>query len=366
MYSISKLLFIKKHYQEIYCKADKVLLICDYLTYLLSNERIIDYSLATRTGIFNINTLSFDVEMLNKLEIPITLFSTPKPTGTIVGKIRQELKNKLSLPNDIIVVLGSHDQICNAIGCGCIHKGQATDGIGTVECITSIFDFKSKNFNMAKAGYPIVPFLKKGLYCTYICNFASNSITNWFKNEIAHNYKEGQANFFEYMEEKMDDSINDILCLPYFAGSCIPYQDTQIKGAFLGLTTSIKDYELYKSILEGLAMEMRFEVDYGKQFGIEVSELVCTGGGSLSKKRLQMKSTIQNVKVSTLRSQEGGLCGCACLSAVALKQFASLEEACALFVKTKEVYTPNKFLNKQYETKYQKYIKIYKQIKEIN
>ena len=167
------------------------------------------------------------------------------------------------------------------------------------------------------------------------------------------------------MEEKMDDSIDQIYCLPLFAGSLIPHQDIDAKGAFIGVTTNTKDYELYKSILEGLCMEMRFEVENGRKFGIFVNNLIASGGGSLSKKRLQMKADIQNVNVITLRSQEGGLCGCAILQSMALKQFNSFEEAIPTFVKIKDSYQPRIDKHLAYETKYQKYINIYKNIKEF-
>ena len=365
MFGISKLLYIKKHYPEVYAKGKKALQVCDYVGYVLTGERKIDYSLAARTGIFNIDKLSYDKQLISILEIEEDLFSLPCKTGTIVGKLKEDIKNELNIDYDVEVVLGSQDQVCNAIGCGCLKPGDATDGIGTVECITPVFDFKSSDITMAKEGYPLIPFLEKGLYCTYICNYASNSITNWFRKELAHNYKDKYDDFYNYIEDKMSDDISDIYCLPYFAGSCIPYQDMDIKGAFIGLTTSSSDGEIYKAIIESLAMEMRFEVENGKKFGINVSKLIATGGGSLSKKRLQLKADIQNVEVITPRSQEGGLCGCAVLQAVALGQFKTYEEACNHFVKMKDSYKPNKDKHLLYEDKYNKYLKMYQNIKNI-
>ena len=77
MYSISKLLYIKENHPEIFAKADKVMLMCDYLGYILSGKRVIDYSLASRTGVFNVNNLEFDKEVLNEIGVNIGLFSTP-------------------------------------------------------------------------------------------------------------------------------------------------------------------------------------------------------------------------------------------------------------------------------------------------
>lgn len=365
MFSLCKLMYIKNNYPESYKKGSKAFQVCDYIGYVLTGERVIDYSLASRTCGFDIEKLQYDEKIFNTLNIDSNIFSKPMPTGTIVGNLKDDIKKLLNIDYDVKLVLGSQDQVLNAVGSFCLKPGDATDGIGTVECITPIFDFKSNDIQMAKEGYPIVPFLNTGMYCTYICNYASNSITNWFKNELAHKYKDNKDDFFDYIEEKMDDSINDIYCLPYFAGSCIPYQDLNAKGAFIGLTTFTSDSQLYKAIIESLAMEMRFEVENGNKFGINVSKLIATGGGSLSKKRLQLKADIENVKVETLVSQEGGLCGGAVIQSVALGQFDNYEDACKRFVKIKDTYIPNYEKHIKYEDKYNKYLKMYKNIKNI-
>ena len=178
-------------------------------------------------------------------------------------------------------------------------------------------------------------------------------------------YKGDYDDFFNYIEDNMDDGIDDVYCLPYFTGNVVPYQDLDIKGAFIGLTTSTSDAQMYKAIIEGLAMEMRFEVETGNRYGIKVSKLIATGGGSLSKKRLQIKADVQNVEVSTPRSQEGGLCGCAVIQAVALKQYDTYEDACEHFVKLKDTYCPNLEKHKMYEKKYGNYKKMYENIKNI-
>lgn len=365
MFSISKLLYIKNNHPEIYAKGEKVLLIADYIGYLLTGNRLIDYGLAERTAVFNIETLGYDLDILNKLNVDYNLFSKPVPVGTIIGSVKEDVKKILNINDDTKVVVGGQDQICNAVGCGCIKPGDATDGVGTVECITPIFDFKTDDVMMAKQGLPIVPFLDKGLYCTYICNYSSNSLTNWFRNEIVHQYKGNTNEFFDYIEDKMTLDIDDVYCLPYFAGNCVPYQDLDIKGAFLGLTTTTTDAQMYKSIIESLAMEMRFETEVCEKYGVKVSKLICTGGGAKSEKRLQMKADIQNIPVSTLRSNEGGLCGCAVIQAVAMGQFKTLEEACTHFVKIKDSYNPNLDKHLLFEKKYATYKKIYKNIKEI-
>ncbi|MDD6995704.1 MAG: FGGY-family carbohydrate kinase [Candidatus Borkfalkiaceae bacterium] len=365
MYSIAKLLWIKKNYSELFEKADKVMLTCDYLGYLLTGERVIDYALASRTGAFNIEKLCFDQEILSECEISTELFSKPKRAGSIVGKLKRELCEEIGI-EECMLVLGSHDQVCATLGAGVISAGQAADGMGTVECITVLFDKKPNNLEMGIQGYPCVPFAVEGLYCTYILNLSNGSIVSWYKNKLLHNYIGEESSFFAYVEKNMKDQPTGILVLPYFGGSSTPYQDINAKGAILNLDLQTSDSDLYKGILEGTALEMCLNADIVKEYGIMLDGAVATGGGANSRKWLQIKADIQNIPYKTLRSSEGGLCGCAILQAIGMRQVCDFRHAVEIFVQYGEEFLPNPTRHVAYRNQYEKYKKLYRTLKEFN
>jgi len=363
MFSIYKLLYIKENMPEKYGKANKLLLVCDYFNYVFSGERVIDYSLASRTGVFDIAGKRFSSAILEKVGVDINLFSTPKPLGTIIGKVKEDLAKELNLPLDCRVILGAHDQVCATIGAGAVGVGQSADGMGTVECITTIFDKIPKNTKMGYQGYPIVPFLDN-LYCTYILNCTSNSIMNWYRNDILHNYTTEGKNQFLYLEER-GEKITDLLVLPYFASSSTPYQDLNAKGSFVNMRLDTTDGDIYRAIMESTSFEMKFNLEVVREYGIKITDIVATGGGSNSKLWLQIKSDIFGLPVKTLRSAEGGLCGLAVISSVALKKFSDIKEAISVFVRYKEEVNPDKKYEEKYQDKYEKYKKLYKNLKEL-
>ena len=365
MYSISKLLWIRKHHKDIYDKADKLLLVGEYIGYLLSGERVIDYSLASRSGVFDVEMLEFSKTMLDKLDVPLSFFSKPMRAGTPIGKIRSELIDELGISGDPILVLGSHDQICTSLGAGIIEAGDSVDGMGTVECITTLFTEKTDNIEMGRQGYPCVPYAVEGLYCTYILNYSCGSTVNWFRKNIMHGYSGNDGDFFSYIEKGMGDTPTGLLLLPYFGGAATPHQDISASGAILGLTTETTDSEIYRAIMEGTAMEMRFNAENVASYSIKLNNLVATGGGANSDKWLQIKSNIQNLPIKVLRSSEGGLCGCAMLSALGTKNVSSLKEAKDIFVKYTKSFTPDPKANEAYGESYSKYKKIYTKLKEI-
>ena len=116
------------------------MLMQDYIVYKLSGNACIDYSLAARTLAFDIRKKSWSDTMLNAAEVDKNLFSIPVPSGNVAGRLTKEMKERLSIDEDIKIINGCHDQIAATVGCGVLEKGQAIDGTGTVECITPVFD----------------------------------------------------------------------------------------------------------------------------------------------------------------------------------------------------------------------------------
>ncbi|MBQ7407758.1 MAG: hypothetical protein IJW13_00565 [Clostridia bacterium] len=365
MYSLSKLLWIKNNRPDLFAKADKIMLTCDYFGYLLTGKRVIDYSLAARTGAFDIEKMQFSNEILHELGILSDMFSVPMRAGSIVAPIKPEIIRDYKIKGSPVLVLGSHDQVCAALGAGVLEVGDSVDGMGTVECITTLFSSKPTDATMGKQGYPCVPYAVEGTYCTYILNYSCGSTVNWMRKKIMHGYSGDKSNFFDYIEEQMDEGPTGILTLPYFGGASTPYQNLGAKGAIINLTTQTSDCNLYKSLLEGTAFEMRLNAQTVEKYGVKINNAVATGGGANSKKWLQIKADIQNLKIKTLRSSEGGLCGCAMLQAVALKQFNNLSQAKEAFVWYDKEFVPINEERLAYEKYYEKYKKIYKAIKEF-
>ncbi len=366
MYSLSKLLMIKNKHPDIYAKAAHAMLMCDYVGFLLTGERVIDYSLAARTGAFDVNALRFSDEILAPLGIDKALFSVPKRAGSVVAPLKKYVCEELGLKSAPLLVLGSHDQVCTTLGAGALDAGDAVDGLGTVECITVLFDKNGAGIEMGMAGYPVVPFAKEGLFCTYMLNYSSGSTVNWLKKNIMHGYSGEEKDFFAYMEKNMPEAPSGLLTLPYLGGAATPYQDIDARGAVIGIGTETTDAELYRSLLEGTAMEMRLNAEFVKNHGITLGSAVATGGGANSKSWIKIKADIQNIPIKVLRSSEGGLCGGAMLQATALGSARDLYEARDIFVRYGDETLPDTRRHASYEAKYQKYKKIYKTIKEIS
>lgn len=363
MYALPKAMWLKKNRPDLFAAADKLCLIGDYMGYLLTGRRVIDYGLAARTGAFDIRQKAFSGEILAAAGISPALFSEPRPAGTIVGPILPAVAADLGLPDGCVLVLGSHDQICASVGAGVLSDGEAADGMGTVECITAVFRRPDTSPDFGRMGYCTVPY-PGDLYCTYILNYTSGAVVNWYRNELIHNYTGDAPDVFSYLERAKDPT--DVLVLPYFAGCATPHQDGSAKGMILNLTTATTDADIYRAILEGTCYEMELNLDTAAPYGIRVHAVTATGGGANSALWLQIKSDVLGVPVRTLRSSEGGLCGLAMFSAVALGICPALDTARDRFVRYAAEFSPAHDHDAVYAKKYEQYKKLYFLGKEVN
>ena len=356
MYSIYKFLWIKKHHQDVFKKANKFLQIADFLNYKMTDQHVTDYSLAARSGVFDIDKKTFSKVILEKLGIDEKIFPKPLSTGSVVGLVSQNFANKCKIKSSCKVIIGGHDQVMAAIGAGIIKDKMCVDGMGTVECMTTTFNKRVNDLNMGLKGYAVVPFLNG--YCTYLFNYTGGSLVEWAKKELFQNTINEQA-----MEEKVYKENNlgptGILSLPYFGGAATPNQNIYAKGSIINLGIQTKTSTIYKSLLEGLAYEMKYNLEVVKQFGIETNYIVASGGGTQSQLWLQIKANVFNQNIYPLTDKESGITGAIMLCSKAMGTTKELADAAKIFVKYNQPIKPDQQYVDNYQKQYLKYIKVY-------
>lgn len=364
MYSVYKLLWIKKHKRELYDRAEKVMLVGDYVGYVLTGKRCSDYASASRTGVFDVRKKEFSKELCDLFGIDKALFSPVAPSGVKIREVKGEILEEWGATSPVTLVSGGHDQVCAALGAGAVEEGACADGMGTVECLTAIYGEPSADEEMGRCGYPNVPYAVNGLYCTYLLNYSCGSLTRWWLDSLYTQEEISGGRAFGELEQGFKDEPTGLLVLPYFAGAATPFQNSGAKGGILNLRLSDTPADIYKGILEGLCMEMRLNVEETEKYGVRPQKLIVTGGGSASAKWLQIKADVMGLPVYPLINKEAGICGAAMLGAFALtgESLVALSER---FVQTGEPFLPREERKAQYDGIYQKYKKLYKTLKEF-
>ncbi|HHW47262.1 MAG TPA: hypothetical protein GXX14_01425 [Clostridiaceae bacterium] len=363
MYTINKVMWMKKHMQDTYNKTWKYLLFADFILYKLGARPHTDYSLAARTMALDIKEKKWSHEIFEEAQIDIEKFAEPVQAGTIVGEISREVADMLGLPHDVVLVAGGHDQACAALGAGVIKDMLAVDSVGTVECITPSFDRPVTSMKMAENNYVCVPHVIQGMYVTYAFTFTCGSILKWFRNQFGFEDKlEAERtgrNVYEVIISRCPEEPTNLLFLPHFAGAGTPYMDTESKGVIAGLDINTSRGSVIKSILEGVNFEMLINTDRFEEAGISIDELRVVGGLAKSETFLQLKANIMGKKVVSLNISEAGTLGVAILGGTACGIYSSIEDAVTKLVKPRKEFYPDEKIHSIYMEKYEKYKKVY-------
>jgi len=363
MYSLPKLMWVRKRRPELLEKTKYICLIEDFLGYRLTGRRLIDYSLAARTMGFDIKNKRWSGEIFGAAGIDPGLFSEPVPSGTAAGPVLPEIAAELGVSPDLQIVLCCHDQVAAAAGSGVLRPGEATDGAGTVQCVTPVFAGIPGGGVLYDNHYALVPFLRDNTYCTYAFSYTGGSLIKWFIDTLAGKEKaEAKArglSVYDYLESFMEDEPGDILALPHFAGAATPYMDGGAKGAFVGLGLTTRIGQMYRACMEGIAYEMAVNAEKLKEGRIEIKNLRATGGCAASRLWLQMKADILDIPVTRMSVDEAGTVGGIMLTGVATGVYESLESAAEILVRPLETFYPRADMHEKYMKIYERYKKLY-------
>ena len=360
MYSLPKLMWLKRHEPEIWKKIWHIFLIEDYVVWHLTGRAQIDYSLASRTMAFDIHSLTWSQELFDEAGIDAALMSPPVPTGTPAGCVTQRTVAQTGLRPDCRIISVSHDQVAAAVGAGAFDSRTAVDGAGTVECLTPIYDSIPDLDAMYEGYFSVVPYVIPGKYVAYAFSYTGGALIQWAVETVG----KGQTN--EALEAGYSrDEPTALLVLPHFAGAATPYMDTGSKGAILGLTTATTAPEIYRACMEGVAYEMRLNYEALSGSGIRFEKLNATGGGARSKVWMQMKADILSLPITALKTADAGTVGSAMLTGVAIGLFDHLEHAAEVMVQEMETYNPRAAQHEQYMRIYERYKNVYHAVRPL-
>lgn len=360
-YSLPKLLWIRHHQPDLYAKAYKFLLWGDLITFMLGCEPYTSYSLANRTLLFDIHSEDWSSELLeisgiDQKKLPVTVSS-----GTVAGTIPDTIASELTLPKGTSVVIGGHDQCCNALGAGIYTAGKAVCGIGTFECITPVYDHIPKTSGMLKEGLNVEHHVLPGLYVSFIYNHAG-SLVRWFRDTFAVADKKlsgRNLNIYDVLAQEMPQEPTRLLTLPYFEPGGAPHFASDVPGIIAGLKLSTTRGEILKSIMEGVTFYFVESLDILRTMNIGTSEFVATGGGAKSDAWLQIKADILGVPFVRPRITECGTLGAAILAGIATNVFRNAREGVSLFVKRDRLFEPDPQRHRIYSDRYVKYKELY-------
>ncbi len=345
-YSFPKLMWVKAHEPETYACARRVMLVEDYVIWLLTGRAAIDHSLAARTGAFDIRRLRWSREILDAAGLDAGLLSEPVATGAAVG----------ADPDGTLVVAAGHDQVACAAGAGVFEPGVAAEGAGTVECMTPVFAEIPANPRFHRDNYCAVPYF--GRFVTYAYSYTGGELLRWCRDALCRRSH-------EELQSGPCDGPTGLLVLPHFAGAATPYMDSGSRGAIVGLSLATTDRDIYRACMEAVAYEMRLNRERLAASGVAFDRLVATGGGAKSRLWVQMKADVLGIPIETLETDDAGTVGSAMMAGLACGAFGSIAEAAAKMVRRVGRFDPDPARHELYSEVFARYERLYDAVRPL-
>lgn len=368
MYTVFKLLWIKDHLPEIWEQARKFLCFEDLLACRLGVDPAISWSLAARTMMFDVRRHTWDADILAAVGLAPGMLARPLPSGSVTGVIPASTASELGLAEGAFVVTAGHDQPCGALGAGITRPGMAMYATGTVECISPAFEAPVLTPELYANNLCTYDHTVQGMYTTVAFSLTGGNLLKWFRNEfgaqeVAQAEQDG-VDAYTLLLEAASDEPTPVMALPYFTPSGTPHFDLTTPGAIVGLRLGTTRGEILRALLEGVAFEMRQNLEILAQSGCEVNELRAIGGGAKSLFWTQLKADVIGKPITTLNVTEAASMGAAMLACAAEtgQSVASLAEA---WVKPADVCEPDPDRRDWYDAQSERYRKLYQVMRDF-
>ena len=371
MFSLFKLLWIKENMSEVFKKAWKFLCFEDLLQFSLGVTPHISWPLAARTMMFNIKQHEWDDEILKSVGIKSENLAITVPSGKVVGNIKDSIAKDLGFKfgGNVKVVTAGHDQPVGALGAGVIDEGIAMYAIGTSEAIVPVFPSPIMSEKLYRSNLCTYDYTIEGLYTTVAFSLTGANILKWFRDEFGYDEieqsKKTGKNPYELILKKMPEQPTSLLVLPYLSPSGTPYFDSEVSGAIFGLRLSTTREEICRALLEGVAYEIKLNLEILNETGIKIKELRAIGGGAKSDIWLQLKADVLNKQITKVKVTEAASLGAAML-AFAADQKKDIRTIIKEWVKIDKTINPIAENSNFYNERFKKYKGLYKLLKEID
>lgn len=287
------------------------------------NVHITDYSNASRTMLFNINTLSWDKEILELMGIPEGMLPQVKPSSCVYA-----MADKSYFGGEIPIAGAAGDQQAALFGQRCFQPGDAKNTYGT-----GCFLLMNTGQKPVYSQNGLVTTIAWGIdgEVTYALEgsiFVAGAAIQWLRDELR---LIDSAIDSEYMARKVKDT-NGCYVVPAFTGLGAPYWDQYARGTIVGITRGVNKCHIIRATLESIAFQVNAVLEsMESDSGISLKSLKVDGGASANNFLMQVQADLIQAPVLRPSCVETTALGAAYLAGLAVGFWKSKEELCKDF-----------------------------------
>lgn len=333
MSPLAKLLWLKAEQPELFAAAARFVGIKEYVFFRLFGRWLVDHSIASATGLFNLADCNWDSEALAVAGITADRLPVPVPTTTAVTGLSPAVAGKLGIPADTPFIIGANDGCLSNLGVGAIAPGQVAVTIGTSGAMRTVIDAPRTDPSGRTFCYALTD--RHWVIGGPVNN--GGIVFRWVRDQLAATEVETAKRLgvdpYEVLTriaERVAPGSEGLLFHPYLAGERAPLWNADLRGSFFGLAMHHRREHMIRSVLEGVIFNLYSILPAVEGLIGPTQRIMATGGFARSALWRQMMADIFDREVVVPESVESSCLGAAVLGQLALGRVSSLDAVHAM------------------------------------
>jgi xylulokinase len=358
-FTLTKLLWVRKHEPEVFARIAHVLCPKDYVRYRLTGTYAMDVQEASGTLLLDVAHRRWSSEVAKTAGIPEAWLPQLYESPEICARISVEAASATGLTAGTPVVAGAGDQGAGAVGMGILEPGSISATIGTSGVVFAATAAPTRDpLGRLHTFCHAVP----GRWHVMGVTQAAGLSLRWLRDTIAPG-----ADYDTLTAEAANVPVGSdgLLWTPYLLGERTPHLDSQARAAFVGLTAGHTRGHLVRAVLEGVAYSLKDTFTLFAELGIPVKGVRLGGGGARSPLWREIQAAIYGYACDILVAEEGAAFGAALLAGAGAGGWPDLGAACAAAIKVAQQIEPAADALRRYAEGYKAYRRIYPALKGI-
>ncbi|MBO9573355.1 MAG: gluconokinase [Chitinophagaceae bacterium] len=362
MSPLCKIIWLRNELPEIFSAAYKFISIKELIFYRFFGEYIIDYSIASATGLLDIYELNWNKTALDAAGIEAEKLSRPVPSTYIIKELKPEYASQTGIEAGTPFVIGASDGCLAHIGSNAIKPNDVSLTIGTSGAVRLMShrpfkDIKKRIFNYI---------LDEGLYISGGPTNNGGNILQWFAANFLRTPFKEPGDFDEFINEALEISAGagGIIFLPYIFGERAPVWNAEAEGLFYGINSTHTVNHFMRALMEGIAFGLYEILNILEEINGPVNDIYVSGGFIKSRKWVSLLADVFGRKMHLTNAEDSSAAGAAMIGLKALGVIKDYSEAASFFT-LKETFDPNMQNHEACKKNFNIYVKLYKQLKDI-
>lgn len=309
-----KILWVRNRLPEVFARTATFMTSTSFLVMKLTGRRVIDhYTASNSTPFYDVAALDwcFDLapDVVRREQMPELMWSTE-----IAGHVTAAAAAETGLAEGTPVTCGTIDAAAEAVSVGVLEPGEMMMMYGS-----TIFIIMPTEGRVADSRLWHAPWLFPGRSAAMAGLATSGTLTHWFRDQFARDLDPDTA--FAALAEEAQASppgARGLIVLPYFSGERTPIHDPDAKGVIFGLNLTHTRGDVYRAVIEGIALGTAHVIDTFREAGAPPSVVRAVGGGTKNALWAQATSDAGQVAQSLCGKTIGASYGNAFLAALAV------------------------------------------------